>query len=141
MTEENYIFRFEKDSGWLYKGVLTAQIDKKAVYEEVNDKEMPLKDISTYQVEVLGMIWTDEVGEWNMKMRMKFPSGNKQAFSKKYGKDSNETFILQDMYKMPMINKRWYKNPTGDLDKLIEIMLKNDLVESIVKVKGENILN
>lgn len=130
------IFKFSYDSGWSYKGVLSADLDKKAAYEFMGGHPLPQTFDRKYVVEILGFIWTDEAGEWNMKMRLKFPSGNKQAYGSQYGKDVNETFVLQDMYRLPMINKNWFSNKDGTLDSLVKLMKEKDLIESIQIITG-----
>lgn len=125
------IFNFSYDNGWSYKGVLSAEMDKKAVDDFAGGPPLMQTFDRKYVVEILGFIWTDEHGEWNMRMRLKFPSGNKQAYGSHYGKNVNETFVLQDMYRLPMINKNWFSNKEGTLDSLIKLMKQKDLIESI----------
>ena len=124
------IFKFSDDNGWSYKGVLSAEMDKSEV-EQFAGFRTPQTVNRKYVIDIIGFIWTDETGEWNMKMRLKFPSGSKQAYGNTYGKKANETLVLQDMYRLPMINKNWFSNKDGTLDSLLKLMKTNDLIDSI----------
>ena len=128
MSEKDYIFKF--DDSWKYKGVISGEMDKTAV-EDYTGFRTPQAIDKKYVVEVIGFIWTDEQDDWHMKLRLKYPSGNKQAFGNSYGKNASETIVLQDMYRLPMINKHWFKNKDGTLRSLIQLMKDNDLIESI----------
>lgn len=122
------IFEFDDCENTTFKGVLSADLDKGEVEKHFGIR-MPQAISRKYVVDVFGMIWVDKQGEWHMRMRLKFPSGNKQAFGSSYGKDANETLVLHDMYKLPMVNKHWFPNPKGTFMSLLEIMKQNDLIE------------
>ena len=135
------IFDFTNPN-WKYKGVLSAEMDKRAVEEFHNLPPQLLTVDPKFIVEIIGFIWIDEHDEWTMKMRLKFPSGNKQAFGKSFGKKANETIVLQEMYKLPMVNKHWFRNPEGTFESLLKVMAANDLIASMeIKHDGENIFN
>jgi len=135
MTEKEYIFKFEDN--WIYKGVLSAVMDNKALDAELGLPEEMFPVPENWFVEIIGFIWVNEEGIWNMKIRLKYPSGNKQAFGNTYGKDANETLVLQDMYRLPMVQKYWFKNKDGTLKSLIQLMKDNDLIASIQIIKTQ----
>jgi len=115
---------------WKYKGVLFGEGDNS--HDEVGWMKVPQK----YAPGVMAIIWVDEEGTWHHKTRLKFPqSGSKQVFSKNYKKEQqqgikvNETYVLNDIYKFPMINKTWTPNPSGDSWGIVEIMEKLDMIE------------
>ena len=84
----------------------------------------------------MGIIWVDEDGIWNCKLRLKFPSGNKQFICRKYDQEHaenvniNETYVLSDMNQMPMKNKMWLKNESGTHEGIIELIRNADMIES-----------
>lgn len=128
---ENVIFDFTR-TDWKYKGVFTAFAD---IAECDKILGFPANDASSFLIEVWGIIWTDENNEWHAKLRFKFPSGTKEVGSKSYGKDCNETKILTDLYKFPMRDKFWFKNPSQTGEGIYEIMVREDLIlsERVVK--------
>jgi hypothetical protein len=123
------IFEFDDCENTTFKGVLSAEVDNTEMDKQLFTP-ISMRAPKSYIAEVFGMIWVDKQGEWHMRMRIKFPSGNKQVIGKSYGKEANETLILHDMYKLPMVNKYWFPNPKGTFMALLEIMKKNDLIES-----------
>lgn len=122
----DYIFDFSNPKIQV-KGALSAVLDNENCIKEL---QCPF-NIPAGIVEVIAFIWVDEHGDWIWRMRLKFPSGNKHAFGLNMGKDANETKCLQEMYRLPMKEKHWFRNPTGRFEDMIEIMRKNDLIASI----------
>ncbi len=127
---------------WQYKGLLFAELDNQEIcnFSGLLNQGMP----EDYIVGFMGLIWVDEKGIWNGKFRLKFPSENKQICHKIYDKEAknnipvNETVVLQEFYKMPLIKKRWYKNESGKPEGILEILEKSDMIESKrVYEKGE----
>jgi len=47
------------------------------------------------------------------------------------------TYVLHDLYKMPMKNKTWYPNPTEDIDGINKILKDSDMIESFQVITGE----
>lgn len=121
----DYIFNFSNPN-WKYKGVLSAEADYNTL-----EKEWDIKQPPGYTVYIVAFIWVDEVGDWFFRVRLKFPSGHKQVYGCNMGKDSNETLCLEEMYRFPMQKKKWIANPSGILDRLLELMKKHDMIESI----------
>jgi hypothetical protein len=144
MSENQIIFDLTNETN-NYKGVLFAEGDNSD--DEFRWMNVPQK----LAPGVMSIIWVDEEGTWNQKTRLKFPlSGSKQVYSKNYKKEQqqrikvNETYVLNDIYKFPMINKIWTPNPSGEPRGIIEIMQKIDMIEySRIEVndpkKGDNI--
>lgn len=138
MTDRKVIFKFDHDCS--YKGVLSAEMDKYAVEDFFQLPRQSLTLDKSWIVEILGFIWTDPQGEWHMKIRLKFPSGNKQVFGKSFGIDSTEEEVLEDIYKLPMVNKRWFQNKVGTVTSLFELLKEKDMIESITVTEiDENI--
>jgi hypothetical protein len=115
-----------------YKGVLFAELDNVALQKEMGDPTPMPKD---YLIGVMAVIFTDEKGEWHLTARIKFPSGNKQVIRLQGGKDSNETKMLQELYKMPLIHKRWTKNPDGSPEGILKTIEDLDMIESRMVIK------
>ena len=119
---------------WIYKGILFAEVDNAAIDKEFN---CPFPAPKNFVVGVLGIIYVDEKGIWHGKMRLKFPSGNKQICTRDYDKEFkknvkvNETYVLNDLYKIPMINTAWYVNPDGSPAGMLKILEETDMIESI----------
>lgn len=142
MTEEStYIFDLTNPN-YSYKGILFAELD----FEEMDKlAKSPFPTPKNYFAGIMALIWTDEKGIWNVKFRIKFPSGNKQVSSKDYTEEFekkikvNETYILNELYKMPMKNKNWMKNPDGTIDGILNILEKSDMIESkrVVSTDGK----
>lgn len=122
---EDYIFKFDNPD-WKIKGILSATGDNEAMDREMKS---PFPTPKSYIAEIIAIIWTDEKMIWNWKMRIKFPSGNKQVVSGTCAANANETKCLHEIYKFPMIDKYWFPNPSGDIKGLIEIMKKNNLID------------
>jgi hypothetical protein len=134
MTNENVIFEFRDDDGNNYRGVLFAEIDFAAIDKDIDS---PVPQPKGFIAGFMAIIWTDKSNIWHMKGRTKFPSGSKMVHSKSYGKESNETLILQDLYKMALHRKKWCKNNSGTVNGIMNIMHENDMIEyeKIVKAK------
>jgi hypothetical protein len=132
MDKNNFIFDLT-DFSKNYRGVLFAEVDN----EEMDNLWNSIFGTSKrYVAGVMAVIWTDKDNKWFAKMRIKFPSGSKHVVSfdfstPEYEKiNVNETFILQYLYQMPMVNKIWTPNPSGDGIGIVEIMEKLDMIES-----------
>lgn len=132
MSKDNIIFDLTNSSN-KYKGVLFAEMDNSAVDKECN---APFPTPKGYVVGVMAVIWTDKNDKWYLTARIKFPSGNKQVIKMDFSKPEykniniNETYVLQELYKLPMINKIWTPNPSGESWGILEIMQKLDMIES-----------
>ncbi|MFA7192373.1 MAG: hypothetical protein WC089_03700 [Candidatus Paceibacterota bacterium] len=126
LNKNDYIFVLDRED-YDYKGVLFAEADDL----EMGGPKMP-KD---YVAGIMGIIWTDEKGQWHAKMRIKFPSGNKQVMTLNFEKEFdekmniNETYVLNRMYQMPMKNKVWTKNPGGTIPGIVKIVQDLNMVE------------
>lgn len=138
--EENVIFDLTiKDC--IYRGVFFGELDNDYVNGHVEDG-MP-KMPKEYIVGVMALIWTDPQGIWHIKTRLKFPSGNKQVVEKVFSeeveekKQVNETYVLQHLYKIPMVRKIWTRNPSGKPEGIVEIIKNLNMVESMT-LKDEN---
>ncbi len=140
MSNEYIIFDCTNDQ-WKYKGIMFAEMDNADVTKIMGGMEAP----AGFVAGIMAMIWVDELGIWNWKMRIKFPSGNKQVVSNRFDpkkhQNLNETYLLKDMYRMPMIHKSWHPNPCGTADGLIKIMEDTDMIESKRIVGSENANN
>jgi hypothetical protein len=128
MNREQYIFDLSNPKH-KYKGVLFAEIDNDSICEECGGMAIP----QNFVAGVMAIIWVDEENIWNVKTRFKFPSGNKQIFEKKYDNEDsskiNETFILHDLYRFPMVNKRWFQNKDETAKGLFDLMQQADMIE------------
>jgi len=112
----------------LYKGVLFAEVDNGEVKKEMNSPFPTPKD---YVAGVMAIIHVDENGIWHLTARIKFPSGNKQVIRLQENPPCNETKLLQKFYKIPLVNKIWTPNPSGDSDGILNIIKDLDMIESI----------
>lgn len=130
-TEKSNIIFDLTDTSNKYKGILFAEIDNQEV-----DKEMGCLSPKDFCVGIMALIWEDRKGVWHFKMRLKFPSGNKQVATKNFdvefekGIKVNETFVLHEIYRMKMINKMWLSNPEGTSEGIIKLIEDADMVES-----------
>lgn len=109
---------------WKYKGVLRAKVDIDESVREITarfDFEIPPLP-KRYFIDVLGFIFVDENEDWNIKMRLKFMSGMEQLYYANLGEDKNETFCLHKFYTIPMTEKKWTPNKSGDLIDLMQII-------------------
>lgn len=135
--EETVIFNLTRED-YLYKGILFAEADNRQMDKEMNNPFVTPKD---YVVGVMAIIWVDEKSIWHSKMRLKFPSGNKQVVSANYEKENeegitvNETLVLQELYRFPMINKTWLPNPDGTPEGIVKLIQDIDMIENIKVVK------
>lgn len=133
MDNEQIIFDLSRKD-WKYKGVFFGEMDNAAVDKECN---APFPTPKGYVAGMMAIIYTDEKGIWHLVARIKFPSGNKQVIRKAFNekedsnKTINETYCLQFLYKMPMINKVWTPNPSGEGWDILEIIKNLDMVESM----------
>ena len=109
-----------------YKGVLFAELDTNESAREIHFPFAPPKD---YICGVMAIVYTDENGNWHLKARIKFPSGNKVAIPIEGGKDSNEEKMLEQLYRVPMIHKIWTANPDGTPEGIVKIIQDLDMVE------------
>ena len=138
LNKNQVIFVLDRDD-YDYKGIFFAEVDLGMTCEDFAMGPAP-KD---YVVGVMGVIWTDEKGCWHGKMRLKFPSGTKQVIESNFEKElkeginMNETYVLNHMYKLPMINKIWRKNPDGTSEGIVKIMQDLDMVEYSRIVENE----
>lgn len=132
MNKDNIIFDLS-DHDNSYKGVFFAELDVASSSKDFGIPPPP----KGYEAGIMGIIWTDKRGCWHGKMRIKFPSGNKQVISCNFEEEfkkkinMNETYVLNYMYKLPMINKVWTPNPSGKGMGIFEIIKKLDMIESI----------
>lgn len=139
-SDENIIFDLRRDD-YSYKGVLFADLDQNAV---VKMMKYPFPVLENYQAGLCGIIWTDENGVWNVKFRIKYSSGNKAVFSAEYSKEQaeginvNETYCLNEIYTIPLINKIWTKNPDGTPQGILKIINDLDMIESSRIIKEQN---
>src|SRR6201999_4259350 len=120
MSQDDYISKFDNPA-WKIKGILSAIADNETMEREL---QSPFPIPKSYVAEIIAIIWTDENLVWQWKMRIKFPSGNKQVVSGNCGINANETKCLHEIYKLPLTKKNWFPNPNGDIEGLIEIMRK-----------------
>lgn len=133
MTDNNIIFDLTNHNN-KYKGVLFAEADNAEMDRQMGSHFPTPK---SYVAGIMAIIWVDEQGIWRAKMRIKFPSGSKQVVTKNYdeefksGVKVNETYILQDFYKFPMINKMWVPNPDETPDGIVKLIKDADMIESI----------
>lgn len=133
MTNNKYIFDLTRKD-WKYKGILLAECDIE-LFNKMDDCPMPLP--IDYLIDIISLIWTDEKKDWNMKSRLKHPSGNKWVFSQNFKKidnnlkDINETYILTNFYKsFPMKNKRWFSNKNESAEGIIDLLIENEAIET-----------
>ncbi len=124
MKERECIFNFSNPE-WKYKGVFSGVIDNAAVEKGVG---APFALLKICIVKIIAFVWVDEKGIWNFRVRIKFPSGNKQTFAGSLGEDSNAEEAVKIICKMPMREKHWFPNPDETLMGLIEVMRVNDLI-------------
>jgi hypothetical protein len=133
MSESEVIFDLTNPNN-KYKGVMFAEVDNQELDREM---QSPFPTPQKYAAGVMAIIWVDEEGIWNAKMRFKFPSGNKQVITKKYdveakeGETINENIVLQDLYRFPMIHKMWLKNDDETGHGIIELIEKAEMVQYI----------
>lgn len=122
-----------------YKGVLFSEMDHIEAGKQLDCPFPPPP--SDYCVGIMAIIWVDEDGIWNAKMRLKFPSGNKQVVCRKYDEEHkenitiNETYILNDLYKIPMRKKIWLKNKSGTPEGMFDLIKDADMIESIKSIQ------
>lgn len=131
MTEEVCFNLTEEGCSW--KGVFFGEMDNDSVDAQL-DAPKGFKTPSWYVVGVMALIWTDKSGVWHIRARMKFPSGNKQVIQKSFDpkehSNLNETRLLQELYGMPMVNKRWYPNSEGTPEGIIGMIEGAHMIES-----------
>lgn len=131
MSEEVCFNLTEEGCSW--KGVFFGEMDNDSVDAQLETPE-GFKTPSWYRVGVMALIWTDKSGIWHVRARMKFPGGNKQVIQKSFDprehSNLNETKLLQELYELPMVNKRWLPNPSGIPEGIIELIEGADMTES-----------
>lgn len=116
-----------------YRGILFAEIDNTAVYKKMN---APFPTPKGYIAGVMAVVWTDEKGKFHTKLRIKYPCGNKHICTMDFDEEEyekvnvNVTYVLNEIYKMPMIHKVWTPNPCGTGEGILEIIRKLDMIES-----------
>jgi hypothetical protein len=116
-----------------YKGILSAIVD---IDELSRSKACPCHSPKDSIIELIAIIWMNEKEEWNYKVRIKFPSGNKQVGGKNLGCYCNETKCLHDIYKIvPMKDKYWFKNPCGTVNGILEILEREEMILSIQTIE------
>lgn len=131
MSKDDIIFDLTRKD-WKYKGVLFGEVDN----SQLDNCGMPPTP-QKFAAGIMAVIWVDEEGTWHHKTRLKFlQSGNKHVFIKNYKKQKqegvnvNETYVLQDIYKFPLIYKLWTPNPSGEASGMLEILEKLNMIES-----------
>lgn len=137
MTDKSSVIFDLTNSKNTYKGILFAEIDTTELENSEFVKSLNLPSPpSDFCIGVMGIIWVDEQGIWNAKVRLKFPCGNKQVMSRKFDKEHiqkvniNETYVLTHIYEIPMKRKMWLKNEDGTADGILELIKKSDMIES-----------
>lgn len=134
MTKEKHIIFDLTNSKNNYKGVLFAEMDHLEAGRRLSCPFPPPP--ADYCVGIMGIIWVDEDGIWNAKIRLKFPSGNKQVICRRYDQEHkeniniNETYVLNDIYQMPMKHKHWLRNESGTPEGIVELIQQADMIES-----------
>jgi hypothetical protein len=142
--KNNYIFELRRND-YKYKGILFAEIDFAEIDNKEDNQQMgsPMPMPENFIAGAMAIIWIDEKGIWHAKMRIKFPSGSKQVMSRDYLEEFkhklniNETYVLQDLYRIPMKNKCWYPNKTEDIDGMVKILQESDMLESYKVISEE----
>lgn len=114
------------------KGIMSAVVD---IEEVLKLSDFPFAFRKDFGAEVIGIIWIDENHIWQWKMRIEFPSGNKQVVYGDCGKNSDEDTCLNEMQKLPMKEFYYFPNAAEDVNGLIEIMKKNDLIKSLERIE------
>jgi hypothetical protein len=131
-SSKNTCFELIRED-WKYHGMFFANLDtKKIAKEEFNFQLHPI------DIGLTGMIWQDENDEWFARCRLKFPSGSKQLYERKLGKDGSIEIGLGFFRQMPLENDVWYLNKSTTKEEMYEILAKSDMIESInvTKVDG-----
>lgn len=119
---------------WQYKGIYDAILDNDAVQKEEPAFNRVAKD---YVAELMAIIWVDEKGIWTAKVRIKFPSGNKQVYTLHFGTECNETKVLMKLWEMPSKDKHWFPNKCGTGQGILKILQDKNMIDSI-RVVGIN---
>lgn len=123
-----------------YKGVLFAEVDDDLVNEQ---SKCTFPKTSTNCAGIMAIIWTDENESWHWKLRIKFPSGNKQVYESIFNLSAEEkeliteTHLLDYLYKFPMKNKRWLKNLDGTAEGILKLIEDADMIESRITIKTD----
>lgn len=115
------------DTRWSYKGLLFADMDLTKAFDG------EIRPPKGFHAGFMGMIWIDENGAWHFKGRIKFPSGNKIVITRDYSSEEAEALgvegIIREFCTDKFINKKWYKNPTEDIDGIRKILEDADMIE------------
>lgn len=133
---EKHLFEFTR-TDYLYKGIFFGELDHLDINKQMGNV-IPEIYLEAFNTGVMGSIWVDEKGIWHSKVMVRYPSGSTTILGKDYdyaaekGIKINETYILQHIYQIPMKNKKWYPNPSGDIEGILNIMAKNDMINSFV---------
>ena len=126
------IFDLSNDKN-IYKGVFFAEMD----LTKNKNGTLILSLLPNFCPGIMGIIWVDEHGIWNAKMRVKYPSGSKQVLTRQYKEEYdnnfpiNETYILSEIYKFPMKNKKWLKNESGKGEGIVELLQQEDMIKFV----------
>lgn len=124
-----------------YRGVLFSELDNETCSSM---PDCPHQFPEHYCVGVLALIWTDENGLWHAKVRLKFPSGNKQVYELDFAKEMlegiqiDEEYILSRICAIPMKHINYRRNKWGTPAGILEILRDSDWVESEKVVPYEN---
>ena len=115
-----------------YRGIFFGEVDLKEI-----EKDCPCPPAPNFHAGMMAIIFIDENKDWQLVARIKFSTGAKQKYTRNFGKDGNETIILQELYKMPMINKIWTKNTGGDAMGILKIIQDMHMIESYQVMPNE----
>jgi len=128
VTKSSNVILDLTNPNWKYKGILSAIFDNSEVakYHRIS-----IEEFKDHVAEVFVIIYVDENQDWIWKGRIKYPSGSKCIIGNTLGKNSNETACLHDIYRLPLTDKHWFKNPLETAQSLLEIMKKEDLILSM----------
>lgn len=140
MKNESKVIFDVTNPNCIYKGILFAELDFQEMDKQI---KCPVPILKDYVAGVMALIWIDEKGIWNAKLRIKFPSGNKQVCHKTYQDEFdkkinvNETYVLNDLYRFPLKNKKWMKNSNGTPEGILKLLKESDMIESL-KIIDDN---
>ena len=126
------IFEFKED-GSIYHGVFFAELDNQGVLDVMNDTfhEPP----TDYVAGLMACIWTNNNGKINLKIRIKFPSGNKQVYEIKLENDETIENAVNIIRRFPLKKDTWYPNSDGSLHSLLKIINDANMIEWMEVIK------